>query len=43
MAHPLLEVVNHLKEGSVRTAYHLLHSLSYDRKTQTKDMSLRMP
>ncbi len=37
MAHPLLEVVNHLKEGSVRTAYHLLHSLSYDRKTQTKE------
>ena len=37
MPHPLLEVVQLLKEGSVRTAYHLLHSLDYDRKTQTKD------
>jgi len=37
MPHPLLEVVQLLKEGSVRTAYHLLHSLDYDRKTQTKN------
>ncbi|MEO1373040.1 MAG: GRAS family protein [Cyanobacteria bacterium J06635_10] len=37
MSHPLLEVVQHLKEGSVRTAYHLLHSLSYNRNTQTKE------
>lgn len=37
MPHPLLEVVQLLKEGSVRTAYHLVHSLDYDRKTQTKD------
>jgi len=37
MPHPLHEVVQHLKEGSVRTAYHLLHGLSYDRKTQTKE------
>ena len=37
MPHPLLEVVQHLKEGSVRSAYHLLHSLSYHRNTQTKE------
>jgi hypothetical protein len=29
--------VQHLKEGSVRTAYHLLHGLPYDRRTQTKE------
>lgn len=37
MSHPLLEVVENLNEGSVRTAYHLLHSLSYNRNTQTKE------
>ncbi len=37
MPHPLFEVVQHLQEGSVRTAYHLLHSLEYDRNTQTRE------
>ena len=37
MPHPLLEVVQHLKEGSFRTAYHLLHSLPYDRNAETKE------
>lgn len=37
MPHPLFDVVQHLQEGSIRTAYHLLHSLVFDRQTQTKE------
>jgi hypothetical protein len=37
MPHPLFEVVKHLQAGSIRTAYHLLHSLVFDPKTQTKE------
>ncbi|NET00942.1 MAG: GRAS family protein [Sphaerospermopsis sp. SIO1G1] len=37
MTHPLFEVVHHLQMGNIRTAYHLLHSLVFDHKTQTKE------
>ncbi len=37
MQHPLFNVVRHIQEGSVRTAYRLLHSLSYDKTVHAKE------